>query len=233
MKHFITLFVTLFMLGTVNGWSLCGKSGETCHVSNGLFDNNTKSIDLGGTVIARFGSNEQWSYRKFGNINRLICAASNFGNPCSGTPSGSCGGTMFCSYKHINGVEYWGNTPSAAIKQVYYKNEETIQPPHNDNNIYKLYYTQEMTFAYVMGWVKCQESLFYEDLIQFEKGQIAKYAGTSMTNCLYDSNITLNGQFGKWSICAEESQYCTFPNSYNIHSVLSCLVGLTILKQLE
>jgi hypothetical protein len=171
-------------------------------------------IDLSGTIIAKYGSGKQWSYRKFANVNALKCDSTYFGNPCKGISG--CD-SLYCFYKNINPDDYYGLVPYHESKHVRYEIGETIQP--RDDSIYRLYFAESRTFAYVLGFVKCESHLFYDDIYGYDKGQVVNYKSVTKS-CLYYQNITLNGQFSKWSICAEEGQWCTFPNTYNIYSVL-------------
>jgi hypothetical protein len=211
-------FYILILVGLGSSWNQCGTNGGICHVSHGLYNNLTYT--QGGymapvnSFIARFGSGVQWSYRYFTEINAFRCDVNNFGNPCSHSPSDSCGdGVLKCSYRYINDDDYYGTIPRGGSG--LYKTNEIIKPPYFD--IFKVYFSQFKTFTYFVGRVSCQPSLFYADLISYEDNKLITYTDYG---CDVPEFKTVNNNFGEWSDCAEEGQFCNFPNTYNIYSVI-------------
>ena len=157
-------------VGSLSGWDKCGTNGNICHVTDGLFNNVTYSQGYSmDSIITRYGTGKQWSYRKFRDINAFRCEAKNFGNPCSGAPSGACDGSLACFYKPITDADYFG--PRGLIYAVnldYYDYGSTIKEK-DYFKIYKLYINPSLnTFTYFVGPVNCENSLFYDEIIYYE-----------------------------------------------------------------
>lgn len=190
----------LFCIPCVYTWALCAINGEYCHInlSDLHLDENTTIIDH-AYVLVRYGADGMWSYRTFKGLNAVYCHSSNFGNvPASNS--------RMCYYTYPGNYTYDSRYITLSIGEYV---------PYEYNTVNRMDYSNGILTTNVMGRVKCNTELFYQQPTDYSAGAIQTH---SNNHCrYYPQNLT--GEYTQWKICATEGKPCYLPNRFNIYSI--------------
>jgi hypothetical protein len=214
--HFLFVY---FIHGMVlpQQWVSCGSSGSYCSINQmKLVNFNGTNISQSWNVQTKFCSGYSCSYRYFNYINAFYCHETNFGNPC--LPFENCN-SFQCYYRYITDDEYYNTVDKHPTKIITYFENDYIR--NTDDQVYQLTFnfgieSAASSILYVIGNIQCKPNLIYTGIQIYQNKHIVQ---RSNKNCAYEPLIDHTKEYSPFIPCAEENNYCSFPNSFNIYSV--------------